>query len=45
MSNNFLENLPNFEPPERKPHDQTDATLESLTLQRREDTLFESGSE
>ena len=45
MSNNFLENLPNFDPPERKLHDRTDATLESLTFQRWEDTLFGSGSE
>ena len=44
MSNNFLENLPNFDPTERKLHDRTDATLESLTFQRWEDTLFGSGS-
>ena len=40
LSNNFLENLPNFDPPERKLHDRTDATLESLTFQKRENTLF-----
>ena len=30
ISNNFLENLPNFDPPKRKLHDRIVATLESL---------------
>ena len=45
ISNNFLKNLTNFDSSKRKLHDQTDSTLESLTFQRRKETLLGSKSE